>query len=81
MRRGFNTQATQAEKMLAEDPFSGHLFLFRGRRGVLLKVIWWDSVRRTLTCEQRVGIEHAWQKTKTNSAEAYHRNTSEIPYK
>jgi transposase len=43
MRRGFNTLATQVEKVLAEDPFSGHLFVFRGRRGDLLKIIWWDS--------------------------------------
>ena len=31
MRRGFNTLAAQAEQFLAEDPFSGHLFVFRGR--------------------------------------------------
>ncbi len=43
MRRGFNTLAAQAEKVLAEDPFSGHLFVYRGRRGDLLKIIWWDS--------------------------------------
>ena len=43
MRRGFNTLAAQAEKVLAEDPYSGHLFVFRGRRGDLLKIIWWDS--------------------------------------
>jgi transposase len=43
MRRGFNTLAAQAEKTLAQDPFSGHLFVFRGRRGDLLKIIWWDS--------------------------------------
>ncbi len=42
MRRGFNTLAAQAEKVLAEDPYSGHLFVFRGRRGDLLKIIWWD---------------------------------------
>lgn len=35
--------AAQAEKVLAEDPYSGHLFVFRGRRGDLLKIIWWDS--------------------------------------
>jgi len=39
MRRGFNTLAAQAEKTLAADPFSGHLFVFRGRRGDLLKII------------------------------------------
>jgi transposase len=43
MRRCFNTLAAQAEKTLAADPFSGHLFVFRGRRGDLLKIIWWDS--------------------------------------
>ncbi|MDA1286241.1 MAG: IS66 family insertion sequence element accessory protein TnpB [Proteobacteria bacterium] len=43
MRRGFNTLAAQAEQFLAEDPFSVHLFVFRGRRGDLLKIIWWDS--------------------------------------
>ena len=43
MRRGFNTLAAQAEKVLAEDPYSGHLFVFRGRRGDLLKIIWWDQ--------------------------------------
>lgn len=43
MRRGFNTLAAQAEKTLAEDPYSGHLFVFRGRRGDLLKIIWWDA--------------------------------------
>ena len=43
MRRGFNTLASQASTVLAEDPYSGHLFVFRGRRGDLLKIIWWDS--------------------------------------
>lgn len=43
MRRGFNTLAAQAEKVLELDPYSGHLFVFRGRRGDLLKIIWWDS--------------------------------------
>ena len=43
MRCGFNTLATQAEQVLAEDPYSGHMFVFRGRRGDLLKIIWWDG--------------------------------------
>lgn len=43
MRCGFNTLAAQAEKVLELDPYSGHLFVFRGRRGDLLKIIWWDS--------------------------------------
>ncbi len=43
MRRGFNTLAAQAEQVLAEDPYSGHMFVFHGRRGDLLKIIWWDT--------------------------------------
>ena len=43
MRKGFNGLSALTEKVLAEDPFSGHLFVFRGRRGDLLKIIWWDG--------------------------------------
>lgn len=43
MRRGFNTLAAGAQKVLELDPYSGHLFVFRGRRGDLLKIIWWDT--------------------------------------
>ena len=41
MRKGFAALAAQAEAVLKQDPFAGHLFVFRGRRGDLVKVIWW----------------------------------------
>ena len=43
MRKGFAGLSAQAEAVLRENPYSGHLFVFRGRRGDLLKVIWWDG--------------------------------------
>ncbi len=43
MRKGFNGLSIAAENVLKEDPFSGHLFVFRGRRGDLLKIVWWDG--------------------------------------
>jgi transposase len=43
MRCGFNGLATQVETALAEDPFSGHVFVFRGRRGDIIKVLWWSG--------------------------------------
>jgi transposase len=46
MRRGFATLAAQAETTLKQDPFAGHLLVFRGRRGDLIKVIWWDVYGR-----------------------------------
>ena len=43
MRRGFAALAAQAEATLQQDPFAGHLFVFRGRRGDILKVLWFDG--------------------------------------
>ena len=36
MRKGFNGLSALAEKTLKADPFCGHLFVFRGRRGDLI---------------------------------------------
>lgn len=43
MRKGFAALAAQAEAVLKQDPFAGHVFVFRGRPGDLVKVIWWDG--------------------------------------
>ncbi len=43
MRKGFNGLSALAEKVLKQNPYSGHLFVFRGRRGDLIKVIWFDG--------------------------------------
>jgi transposase len=43
MRKGFNGLAMLAQEVLRQDPFSGHLFVFRGRRGDLTKALWWDG--------------------------------------
>ena len=43
MRKQFNGLSALAERVLKQDPFSGHLFVFRGRRGDLVKIVWWDG--------------------------------------
>jgi len=43
MRRGMDGLAALVQERLAADPFSGHVFLFRGRRGDLLKLLWWSG--------------------------------------
>ena len=43
MRKGFAALAVQAKAVRKQDPFAGHLFVFRGRQGDLVKVIWWDG--------------------------------------
>jgi transposase len=43
MRCGFNGLAAKVQSALAENPFSGHVFVFRGRRGDTIKVLWWSG--------------------------------------
>ena len=40
MRRGFPSLALMVQEQLKQDPYAGHLFIFRERRGALIKVIW-----------------------------------------
>jgi transposase len=43
MRRGFIGLAAMVQTALQESPFSGHVFIFRGRRGDLIKLLWWSG--------------------------------------
>jgi transposase len=43
MRCGFDRLAELAGTVTGEDPLSGHLFLFRGRGGDRLKILYWDK--------------------------------------
>ena len=43
MRKGFDGLAAVAQTALAANPFCGHVFVFRGRRGDILKVLWFDG--------------------------------------
>ena len=43
LRNGFDGLAAKAQQMIGADPFSGHLFLFRGKRGDYLKALYWDG--------------------------------------
>ncbi len=43
MRYGFDGLAAQVAGLLNADPFSGHLFLFRGKRADYLKILYWDG--------------------------------------
>ena len=44
MRCGFPSLALRVQEVLKHDPFSGHLFVFRGRRSDILKIIWHDGL-------------------------------------
>ncbi len=42
MRYGFDGLSAKVVNVLQADPFSGHLFLFRSKRGDYLKLLYWD---------------------------------------
>ena len=43
LRRGFDGLALLVQSTLRRDPYSGHVFAFRGRRGDLIKILWWSG--------------------------------------
>jgi transposase len=48
MRRGMNGLALQVQQGLRRDPHAGDLYVFRGKRGDLLKVLWHDGLGMSL---------------------------------
>ena len=44
MRRGMNTLTLQVQEDLGRDPHAGDLYVFRGRRGDLVKILWHDGL-------------------------------------
>ena len=43
MRKGFPGLALLVQERLKRDPHGGHLFVFRGRRADLIKIVWHDG--------------------------------------
>jgi transposase len=48
MRRGMNSLALQVQQALGRDPHGGDLYVFRGKRGDLLKILWHDGLGMSL---------------------------------
>jgi transposase len=64
MRKGFNGLSVLAQDTLKEDPFSGHLFVFRGKRGDLIKVLYWDGQGFCLFAKRLERGRFVWPITK-----------------
>jgi transposase len=67
MRSGMNGLATKAQTALAEDPFSGHVFLFRGRRGDMIKVLWWSGDGMCLLAKRLERGRFVWPQAANGS--------------
>ena len=65
MRKGMDGLAMLAQQALAEDPFSGALFAFRGKRGGLVKILWFDGQGMCLFSKRLEQGHFVWPSTQT----------------
>jgi transposase len=67
MRRGMGGLAAQVQTALTENPFSGHIFVFRGKRGDLIKVLWWSGDGMCLFAKRLERGRFVWPQAQSGS--------------
>ena len=65
LRRGFDGLSAQVQNVLHEQPFSGHMFVFRGRRGDIVKLLWWDGDGLCLFAKRLERGRFIWPKAES----------------
>lgn len=65
MRKGMDGLAMLVQQVLAEDPFGGALFAFRGKRGGLIKLLWYDGQGLCLFSKRLEKAHFVWPVTNT----------------
>ena len=67
MRKGFTGLSALVQHALASSPFCGHIFVFRGRRGDLLKLLWWDGTGLCLMAKRLERGRFVWPQAQSGS--------------
>ena len=67
MRKGMDGLAMLAQQVLTEDPFSGALFAYRGKRGSLIKLLWFDGQGMCLYSKRLEKGHFVWPVTGCHS--------------
>jgi len=67
MRKGMDGLAALVQTTLAENPFSGQLFVFRGRRGDLVKLLWFDGDGLCLLAKRLERGRFVWPQATSGS--------------
>lgn len=60
LRKGFDGLAGAVREILAQDPTSGHLFVFCGRRRHMIKVLYWDRTGFWVLAKRLARGTFAW---------------------
>ncbi len=64
MRKGFNGLAARIENDLKADPYGGALYIFRGRRGDIVKSLYWDGQGLVLYAKRLEKGRFTWPQAK-----------------
>ena len=67
MRKGMDGLAALVQTTLAENPFSGHVFVFRGKRGDLVKLLWWSGDGMNLYAKRLERGRFAWPQASSGA--------------
>lgn len=67
MRRGMYGLAALVETVLLEKAYSGHVFVFRGRKGDLIKVLWADRDGMCLFAKRLERGRFVWPQATSGS--------------
>jgi transposase len=67
MRKGMDGLAALVQTALQENPFSGQLFVFRGRRGDLVKLLWFDGDGMCLFAKRLERGRFVWPQAASGS--------------
>ena len=67
MGRGFEGLAALAQSALEQEPFSGHVFVFRGKRGDIIKLLWWDGQGMCLFAKRLEKGRFIWPQAESGS--------------
>ena len=67
MLRGMNGLSALVQTALGADPFAGHLFVFRGRRGDLVKLLWWSGDGMNLYAKRLERGRFVWPQADSGS--------------
>ena len=69
LRRGFDGLSAQVQNTLQQQPFSGHVFVFRGRRGDIVKLLWWDGDGLCLFAKRLERGRFIWPKVESGTVQ------------
>lgn len=67
MRKGMNGLALQVQQALGRDPHAGDLYVFRGRRADLVKVLWHDDVGMNLYAKRLERGRFVWPQAQAGT--------------